>query len=84
MLDAQGPEGAAVASSSSDGDLTDDEIVLKLKVYRSLGIEVEGDGVGGRYDRAVVRNRDKGDVHVVNVEERFGRKFYADYFWGML
>lgn len=77
-LDAQGPEGAA------ERDVLDDEVVLKLKVYRSLGIEVEGNGEGGRYEKAVIRSRDKGDVHVVNVDQKFGRKFYADYFWGMM
>lgn len=53
---------------------------LKLKVYRSLGIEVEADSVG-KYNKAVIRNNQKGDVHVLNVDPRFSRFFYSNYFW---
>ena len=53
---------------------------LKLKVYRSLGIDAEPDAAGN-FTKAVIRNRQKGDVHVVNIEPRFSRFFYADYFW---
>lgn len=53
---------------------------LKLKVYRSLGIEVEADD-GGNYSKAVIRNSRKGDVHVVNIDPKFSRFFYANYFW---
>ena len=61
----------------------DDEISLKLKVYRGLGIDLERDETG-EYNKAVVRNGRKGDVHVVNVENKFSRFFYANYFWGTL
>lgn len=53
---------------------------LKLKVYRSLGIDVETDATGV-YNRAVIRNAQKGDVHVVNINTKFSRHFYANYFW---
>jgi len=56
---------------------------LKLKVYRSLGIEVEADD-GGNYSKAVIRNPRKGDVHVVNIDPAFSRFFYANYFWQTL
>jgi kinetochore protein Spc24, fungi type len=61
-----------------------DETVLKLKVFRMLGIDVEPDADTGLYTKAVVRNRDKGDVRVVNIDPKFSRYFYADYFWGTL
>lgn len=57
---------------------------LKLKVYRSLGIDVEADPQSGIYNKAVIRNAAKGDVHVVNVDPKFSRFFYANYFWGTL
>ena len=63
--------------------LVDDEISLKLKVYRGLGIDLER-GESGEYGKAVIRNARKGDVHVVNVESKFSRFFYANYFWGIL
>lgn len=53
---------------------------LKLKIYRSLGIDVEPDSAGN-YNRAVIRNNQKGDVHVVNIDPKFSRFFYANYFW---
>ena len=53
---------------------------LKLKVYRSLGIDVEADA-SGHYNKAVIRNTQKGDVHVVNIDPRFSRFFYSNHFW---
>lgn len=53
---------------------------LKLKVYRSLGIDAEADGAGN-YNKAVIRNNQKGDVHVVNIDTKFSRFFYSNYFW---
>lgn len=63
----------------------EDEVLLKLRVYRSLGIEAER--VGGEWSRAVVRGRGKegrGEVQVVNVEKKFSKFFYANYFWQAL
>jgi kinetochore protein Spc24 len=54
---------------------------LKLKVYRTLGIDVEADPTTGQYNKAVVRNAAKGDVHVVNIDPKFSRHFYTNYFW---
>ncbi len=63
--------------------LIDDEISLKLKVYRGLGIDIERDG-DGEYRKAVIRNLGKGDVNIVNVDPKFSRFFYANYFWQQL
>jgi kinetochore protein Spc24 len=57
---------------------------LKLKVYRMLNIDVEPDKETGLYTKAVVRNAQKGDVHVVNIDPKFSRYFYANYFWNTL
>jgi len=77
-LELQGADGGENARRG----LVDDEISLKLKVYRGLGIEIERDG--GEYSKAVVRNGKKGDVHVVNMDSKFSRFFYANYFWQTL
>ncbi|KAK3079747.1 hypothetical protein LTS18_004004 [Coniosporium uncinatum] len=69
-------DGAAAAE--------EDEVVLKLKVYRSLGIDVEPEEGSGEYKKAVIRNLAKGDVRVVNVDQKFSRYFYANYFWSSL
>lgn len=54
---------------------------LKLKLYRTLGIDVEADQTTGQYNKAVIRNAAKGDVHVVNIDPKFSRHFYTNYFW---
>lgn len=54
---------------------------LKLKLYRTLGIDVEADPTTGEYNKAVIRNAAKGDVHVVNIDPKFSRHFYTNYFW---
>lgn len=85
-LELQGAEGGTAAGGGEGGaaDLVEDEVLLRLKVYRSLGIEVERDAEGGEFARAVVRNDRKGDVHVVNLDKKFSRFFYANYFWQTL
>ncbi|KAI5463091.1 Spc24 subunit of Ndc80-domain-containing protein [Mariannaea sp. PMI_226] len=80
-LEIQGVEGDAAARRR---DPVDDEVLLRLKVYRSLGIELERDERDGEWSKAIVRNDRKGDVHVVNMDKKFSRYFYANYFWQTL
>ena len=63
--------------------LVDDEISLKLKVYRGLGIDIERE-LDGEYNKAIVRNGKKGDVHVINMDNKFSPFFYTNYFWETL
>jgi hypothetical protein len=70
---------AAGLINGGDGDICKKNR-LQLKIYRSLGIEVETDGAG-RYSKAVVRNNRKGDVHVINVDPKFSRFIYTNYLW---
>ncbi|KAH0841360.1 putative kinetochore protein spc24 [Fonsecaea pedrosoi] len=46
----------------------------------SLGIALEQDEAGN-YNKATIANTKKGDVHVVNIDPKFSKWFYADYFW---
>lgn len=80
-LELQGVEGDEAARRR---DAVDDEVLLRLKVYRSLGIDIERDERDGEWSKAVVRNDRKGDVHVVNMDKKFSRYFYANYFWSTL
>lgn len=80
-LELQGVEGD---EASRRRDPVDDEVLLRLKVYRSLGIDLERDEREGEWAKAVVRNDRKGDVHVVNMDKKFSRYFYANYFWQTL
>ncbi|ETN45888.1 uncharacterized protein HMPREF1541_00069 [Cyphellophora europaea CBS 101466] len=79
-LEEQGVEGDERARRTREAD---DPMVLRLWLYRSLGITLE-EGENGEYRKAVVGDRRKGDVHVVNVEPKFSKWFYADYFWGTM
>ncbi|KAH7035609.1 Spc24 subunit of Ndc80-domain-containing protein [Microdochium trichocladiopsis] len=89
-LEMQGVEGAVGSRESGGGsggggsDPLDDEVLLRLKVYRSLGIDLERDETNGEFCKAIVRNDRKGDVHVVNLDKKFSRFFYANYFWNTL
>ncbi|KAI9824393.1 MAG: kinetochore-associated Ndc80 complex subunit spc24 [Thelocarpon impressellum] len=76
-LELQGVEGGEGERGKRE---LEDETLLKLKVYRSLGIDIEPDSAGS-YNKAVIRNHNKGDVHVINVDPKFSRFFYANYFW---
>ena len=78
-IDVQGIEGDDASRARRESE---DPVVLKLKIYRSLGIEAEPD-TAGNYNKAVIRN-DKNDVHVVNIDPKFSRYFYANYFWSTL
>ncbi|ORY65016.1 Spc24 subunit of Ndc80-domain-containing protein [Pseudomassariella vexata] len=79
-LEMQGVEGPA-DEAARRRDPVEDEVLLRLKVYRSLGIDIERDGKDGEFAKAVIRNDRKGDVHVVNMDKKFSRFFYANYFW---
>lgn len=77
-LDIQGVEGDPATKRR---DPVDDEVLLRLRVYRSLGIDIERDEKDGEWARAVIRNDRKGDVHVVNLDKKVSQYFYANYFW---
>jgi kinetochore protein Spc24, fungi type len=76
-LEEQGVEGDETARRTREAE---DPTVLRLWLYRSLGISLEQD-TAGNYVKATVSNGKRGDVHVVNIDPRFGRAFYSDYFW---
>ncbi|KAF4206156.1 hypothetical protein CNMCM8980_006625 [Aspergillus fumigatiaffinis] len=76
-LEAQGLEGDEATRREREAD---DATILRLKIYRSLGIDIEADEAGN-FGKAVIRNSRKGDVHVVNMDPKFSRFFYANYFW---
>lgn len=79
-LEEQGVEGDERARRAREAD---DPTVLRLWLYRSLGITLEEDGRGS-YSKATVGDTRRGDVHVVNIDPKFSRWFYADYFWGTM
>lgn len=53
---------------------------MRLWLYRCLGITLDQDAAGN-YNKATIRNTEKGDVHVVNIDPKFSKYFYANYFW---
>ncbi|PYH87377.1 Spc24-domain-containing protein [Aspergillus ellipticus CBS 707.79] len=79
-LEAQGLEGDEPTRRERE---MDDATLLRLKIFRSLGIDIEADGAGN-FNKAVIRNSRKGDVHVVNIDPKFSRFFYSNYFWSTM
>ncbi|TKA70853.1 hypothetical protein B0A55_04989 [Friedmanniomyces simplex] len=82
-LEGEGVEGGRRVGGGAQGE-GEDEVVLKLHVYRSLGIAVTQDATTGEFNRAVIRNTDRGDVNVVNVDGKLSQSFYAKMFWESL
>ncbi|CZT18846.1 related to Probable kinetochore protein spc24 [Ramularia collo-cygni] len=80
-LEKEGVEGGARGKTSEERE---DEIVLKLQFYRSLGIDATQDLSTGEYNRAIIRNSARGDVNVVNVDGTMGQSFYSNMFWDSL
>lgn len=81
ILEREGVEGGARGKSAEERE---DETVLKLCFYRSLGIDAVQDEGSGEYKRAVVRNGRRGDVNVVNVDGGMESRFYANMVWDSL
>ncbi|PYH76228.1 Spc24-domain-containing protein [Aspergillus uvarum CBS 121591] len=79
-LEAQGVEGDEPTRRERE---MDDATLLRLKIYRSLGVDIEADETGN-FHKAVIRNSRKGDVHVVNIDPKFSRFFYSNYFWSTM
>ncbi|KAL3461623.1 putative kinetochore protein spc24 [Aspergillus heterothallicus] len=79
-LEAQGVEGDETTRREREAD---DAILLRLKIYRALGIDIEADEAGN-FTKAVIRNSRKGDVHVVKLDPKFSRFFYSNYFWSTM
>ncbi|PPJ50064.1 hypothetical protein CBER1_05071 [Cercospora berteroae] len=62
-LEREGVEGGRKA------DMAEDEVVLKLQFYRSLGIDARRDDGTGDFMRAVIRNGERGDVTVLDLKD---------------
>ena len=78
-------EGDEIARERREAE---DPSVLKLKVFRSLGVDVESDEKTGQ-QKAVIRSRKAGvsglgDVHVVTVDPGSAKSYYANYFWDVI
>lgn len=78
-LEKEGVEGGRKGEREGE-----DEMVLKLQFYRSLGIDAKKDENTGDFTRAVIRNSERGDVNVVDIDGTIGRSYYAGMFWDSL
>ncbi|KAF3918691.1 hypothetical protein AA313_de0207087 [Arthrobotrys entomopaga] len=68
----------------SNTALSEDETILRLKIYRSFGIELREDGAGG-YSSAIINKKDQGDVAMIKLDNRkLKRSTYTDFFWNAI
>ncbi|KAM3423674.1 Kinetochore protein Spc24 [Cercospora zeina] len=74
-LEREGVEGGRKA------DMAEDEIVLKLQFYRSLGIDARRDDASGDFKSAVISNSERGDVTVIDLKDE---RANVDAFWDAL
>nr|POE85382.1 putative kinetochore protein spc24 [Quercus suber] len=79
VLEREGVEGGE--SRRGRGREVEDEMILKLQFYRTLGIDVSQDAGTGEFRRAIIRNKARGDVNVVNVDGTLSQTFYSNLFW---
>ena len=56
---------------------------MRLKLYRSLGIDADTDK-HGRITKALVRNTQKPEVAVIEMDPKVPRGHYVDEFWDAL
>lgn len=82
-LDAGGDDGGAAMGRGRGAKGADDRDVLKLKLYRSLGIDMEPDKEGA-WTRAVVRNAHCGVVDVVDLTSATDGAASTERIWGCL
>lgn len=68
------------ATKESDAFGHDEATVLKLSVYRDLGIALKEESHGS-YGQAIVRSRNGKDVHIVTLDKQRGS--YADHLWDL-
>ncbi|KAK9452732.1 Spc24 subunit of Ndc80-domain-containing protein [Dipodascopsis uninucleata] len=67
----------------SESSIQQNSTILLLKVYRSLGINLESDGMGG-YSKAIVRSQANKDIHVLPLDKTYSNFFIANYLWDMI
>ncbi|KAJ1985618.1 putative kinetochore protein spc24 [Dimargaris cristalligena] len=63
-------------------ELPADSTILKLQIYRSLGIELLPDKTG-KFAKARICCNSKNDVHTVVIDDKYSNFFYANYLWDM-
>ncbi|KAK7207067.1 Spc24 subunit of Ndc80-domain-containing protein [Myxozyma melibiosi] len=68
---------------ASESSAQQDSTILLLKVYRSLGVSLESDDIGG-YSKAVVRSQESNDMHVLNMDKSYSNFFIANHLWSMM
>jgi len=85
-LDNQGVEGGqslAQGPAAAQKSVLENEVLLKLWVYRSLGISVDRDEKG-EYTKVTVGDAGRGDLRVINLDPKFSSYFYANFFWNLI
>lgn len=61
----------------------EDPTILRLKLYRSLGISYEGDSAEDA-KKALVRSTTTNNIHVVPLDQGYSDHFVANYIWDKL
>lgn len=65
-----------------DGLMNQDSNILKINLYRNLGVRIENFGEGS--DRIVIYNKETDLSSVLKVEEKYSDYFISNYIWDRL
>ncbi|OJD34480.1 kinetochore protein spc24 [Diplodia corticola] len=78
-VDAQGLEGGNMRRFDESDE---DSLLLKLRIYRMMGISPEIDPLSGNYTKAsLVSKTRKGDSKHLDFTSNVSRKYHADFIW---
>ncbi|KAF2762352.1 Spc24-domain-containing protein [Pseudovirgaria hyperparasitica] len=80
-VEEQGPEGGE-ALERELAHPEENETVLKLRIYRDLGMGVEVDPATGDHNRVIFQK--SGDVHYLGRDKKMDLMFYCNMFWDKL
>ncbi|KAH8597292.1 Spc24 subunit of Ndc80-domain-containing protein [Bisporella sp. PMI_857] len=79
-LEMQGVDGGDNARRT----LVDDEISLKLKLIRGLGLDAEREGGSGDYNKVIIRQSTSGEPQILSLDNNFSKFFYANLLWKVM
>ncbi|KAL1621220.1 putative kinetochore protein spc24 [Diplodia seriata] len=78
-IDAQGVEGGNMRRNNYDDE---DAVLLKLRIFRTMGIDPIIDPASGNYIQAVITSSTrKCDAHTLNVDTNNSRYLVAKFIW---
>ncbi|ORX90567.1 Spc24-domain-containing protein [Basidiobolus meristosporus CBS 931.73] len=75
-------ELAELTSLPVEDELAPDQTILKLQIYRSLGVDVIPDELGN-LNKIRVRSTEKNDIHTLSLDENSSKYSQVNHLWDL-